>query len=36
MHRHASKVLPLAVATMATIAGCTREAKPDATATSRH
>ena len=30
MHRHASKVLPLAVAIMATIAGCTREAKPDA------
>ena len=30
MHRHASKVLPLAVAIMATIAGCTREANPDA------
>jgi HlyD family secretion protein len=30
MHRHASTVLPLAVATMVTIAACTREAKPDA------
>lgn len=30
MHRHASKVLLPAVAMMATIAGCTREAKPDA------
>jgi HlyD family secretion protein len=30
MHRHASKVLPLAVAGMAAIAGCAREAKPDA------
>lgn len=30
MHRHASKVLLLAVALMATSAGCTRAAKPDA------
>jgi HlyD family secretion protein len=30
MHRHASKVLLPALAMMVTIAGCTREAKPDA------